>query len=147
MKSFIRLLLWISLCLGVGFVGSIFTVSSIPTWYAGLNKPLFSPPNWIFGPVWTLLYILMGIAAYLNEKINRYFITQLVLNFLWSIIFFYLHQPLLAFIEIVFLWIFILLTIKDFYKKSRPAAYLLIPYLAWVSFASILNLAVVWLNP
>ena len=82
MKSFIRLLLWISLCLGVGFVGSIFTVSSIPTWYAGLNKPLFSPPNWIFGPVWTLLYILMGISAYLYKKVNRYFIVQLVLNFL-----------------------------------------------------------------
>lgn len=147
MIKIVRLFSWISLCLGVGFAGSFFTVSSIPTWYAGLNKPFFSPPNWIFGPVWTVLYILMGISAYLYKKVGPYFLLQLALNFFWSVIFFYWRQPLLAFVGIIFLWIFIVLTIREFGKKSRLAAYLLLPYLAWVSFASVLNFSIVLLNP
>lgn len=149
-----QLLLSIGLCLGAGVLGSVFTTSAIPAWYATLNKPVFSPPNWIFGPVWTTLYILMGISLYLvwtskgklkHNAINLFFI-QLGLNVLWSILFFGLKNPALALAEIIALWVTIFLTIKYFYPVSRLAAYLLIPYLLWVSFASILNLAIVLLN-
>lgn len=145
-----KLILSIGLCLGVGIVGSFFTTSSIPTWYATLNKPFFSPPNFIFAPVWTTLYILMGISLYLvwqKGKVPTIFWIQLILNFLWSILFFGLKNPVLGFVEIVVLWITIFLTIKNFYPISKWAAYLLIPYLLWVTFASILNLSIVILNP
>ncbi|MBI4038125.1 tryptophan-rich sensory protein [Candidatus Daviesbacteria bacterium] len=144
-----KLILAVGVCLGAGGVGSIFTFSSIPTWYVTLNKPFFSPPNWIFGPVWTTLYILMGISLYLvwiKNKVPTVFWTQLILNAVWSIIFFGLQNPSLALVDIVALWIAIVLTIKAFYPISKPASYLLIPYLAWVSFASILNLSIVLLN-
>lgn len=144
-----KLILSIGICLGVGVLGSIFTISSIPTWYATLNKPFFSPPNWVFGPVWTILYILMGISLYLvwiKRRIPAVFWTQLLLNAIWSIIFFGMKNPLLAFVEIIILWLAIFLTIKSFYKINRLAGNLLIPYLLWVSFASILNLAIVILN-
>ncbi|MBI2326718.1 tryptophan-rich sensory protein [Candidatus Curtissbacteria bacterium] len=151
-----QLLLSIGVCLGAGFIGSFFTVSAIPTWYATLNKPIFSPPNLVFAPVWTTLYILMGISLYLvisdkrkvtSKKAVLIFAIQLVLNILWSVIFFGLKNPTLAFIEIVALWVTIFLTIKYFYPISKLAAYLLIPYILWVSFASILNLAIVLINP
>lgn len=157
-KNLPKLIFSIWICLGAGVLGSFFTVSSPPagglTWYQTLNKPFFSPPNWIFGPVWTTIYILMGISLYLilvskaklkQNALNLFFI-QLGLNAIWSIIFFGLKNPTLAFIDIVVLWISIVLTIKAFYKISKISAYLLIPYLLWVSFASILNLAIVILN-
>ena len=149
-----KLLASIILCLGVGSLGSFFTVSEIASWYATLQKPFFSPPNYLFGPVWTILYILMGISLYLvwvakkkgKEKAMQLFLIQLALNFFWSIIFFGLHSPEVAFVEIIAMWIFIYLTIKAFSGISKTAAYLLYPYLAWVSFATILNLSIVLLN-
>ena len=133
-------------------IGGLFTVSSVSTWYVDLVKPSFNPPSWLFGPVWTILYLLMGIALYLvwTKKFNKQAFTlfgiQLVLNALWSILFFGLKQPLLAFIEIIILWVMILVTIIYFYKINKNSAYLLITYLLWVSFAAILNLAIFILN-
>lgn len=135
-----------------GFIGSLFTSPKISTWYSSIIKPSFNPPSWVFGPVWTLLFILMGIALYLvwiekdNKKALTFFGIQLGLNTLWSILFFGLQNPLLALIDIFVLEAFILLTIKEFYKVSKKAAYLLIPYILWVSFAIILNFAIVILN-
>ncbi|MDD5362053.1 MAG: tryptophan-rich sensory protein [Ignavibacteria bacterium] len=153
MKNFFKLLLSVIICELAGIIGSIFTVSSIPTWFAGLNKPSFNPPNYLFGPVWTILYLLMGISLFLiwkkggdNRAALILFFTQLLLNTLWSIIFFGLKMPLPAFIEVVVMWVFILLTIISFYSISKPAAYLLIPYLLWVSFASVLNFKIWMLN-
>ena len=146
----------IIICQLAGIIGSVFTTSSIPGWYANINKPSFNPPNWVFAPVWTTLYLLMGISLYLiwrnglsdkNVKIAFIvFIFQLVLNALWSILFFGLQSPFLAFIEIVFLWIAILISIILFFRISRIAAYLLIPYILWVSFASVLNFSIWRLN-
>jgi len=134
-------------------VGSWATFPTIDTWYATLQKPLFNPPNFIFWPVWTILYILMAIAFYSvwtkkkpTKKGIKYFLAQLGLNSLWSIVFFGLHSPLLAFVVIVTLWIFIFLTIVEFKKVDKLAANLLVPYLLWVSFASILNLSIFLLN-
>jgi len=156
MKDLPKLIVSIIGCELVGFLGTPFTISAIPTWYATLNKPFFAPPNWIFGPVWTLLYLLMGVAFYLiwkqgwkKQKVRtagNYFLTQLALNFIWSPIFFGLRAPLLGLIVIMTLWASIMMTIKKFYPLSRLAFYLLIPYLLWVSFASILNGAIVVLN-
>jgi tryptophan-rich sensory protein len=150
------LLLSIFVCLAAGFIGTLFTTPAIPTWYASLNKPFFSPPNWVFAPVWTTLYILMGVSLNLiwtakskksERKIGlKFFWIQLVLNSLWSIVFFGLKSPVMAFIVIVLLWIFIFLTIKNFLKISKTAGLLLLPYIVWVSFASVLNLAIVLLN-
>jgi len=145
----LKLILSIGICLGAGILGSFFTVSSIPNWYVTLNKPFFSPPNWVFGPVWTILYILMGYSLYLvwkKKKVPSVFWLQLILNASWSIIFFGMKNPGLALIDIALLWVAIVLTIKSFYKISKSAAYLLIPYLLWVSFASILNISIWLLN-
>lgn len=144
--------------IGVSFaaaaIGSIFTVSAIPGWYATLTKPSFNPPNWLFGPAWTILYFLMGVALYLvwvaskeNKKtVYIFFFAQLVLNALWSIIFFGGHYLGFAFFEIIVLWLVILGTGIAFYRISRLASYLLIPYLIWVSFALILNFSLWKLN-
>ena len=139
-----------------GIIGSIFTAPSIPAWYATLVKPALNPPSWVFGPVWTTLFALMGISAFLIWKkgLNHkgvktalgIFIGQLFLNTLWSIIFFGLHSPALAFIEIIFLWLAILATIIAFAKISKSAAWLLLPYILWVSFAGYLNLMIWMLN-
>jgi tryptophan-rich sensory protein len=152
----VRIILSVLLCLIVGFASSFFTIDAIPNWYANIHKPTFNPPNWLFGPVWTLLYILMGIAAALvwhgvkkNKKVNAaliLFLVQLILNACWTMIFFGFHRPLYAFIEIGVLWILILICIILFYLISRPAAYMMIPYLFWVSFAAVLNMAIVALN-
>lgn len=145
-----KLIISLGICLGAGVVGSIFTVSSISTWYAALNKPIFSPPNWVFGPVWTILYILMGLSLYLvwlKKRIPSVFWVQLILNAVWSILFFGLKNPTLAFVDVVALWVSIVLTIKALAKINKLAGNLLIPYFAWVSFASFLNLAIVVLNP
>jgi len=139
-----------------GVVGSTVTVSAIPTWYVGLTKPSFNPPNYLFGPVWIILYTLMGIAWYLvwlkgteKKEISfsvRLFGVHLVVNALWSIIFFGLKELGLAFIVIVVLWGMIGYLAKLFYKIDKRAAYLLLPYWAWVSFASLLNFSIFWLN-
>jgi translocator protein len=152
----LKFIISIASCFLVAFLGSTFTVPSIAGWYAHLNKPFFNPPNWIFGPVWTILYFLMGVSLYIvwnknlknKEKGNaiKVFIFQLVLNLLWSLVFFGLHQPLVALITIIALWITIFMVIRSFYKISKIAAYLLYPYIFWVSFASILNFAVLLLN-
>jgi len=151
-----KLLASVLVCLAAGFVGSFFTTPSIPTWYAGLAKPALAPPNWVFGPVWTTLFILMGISLYLVwgkglEKKNvrmtvAIFGIQLVLNVLWSALFFGLHSPFYAFIEIVALWLAIAATIFAFNKISRNAALLLLPYIIWVSIAAFLNLSIWLLN-
>lgn len=130
-------------------IGSFFTMPSIPTWYAGLAKPSFNPPDWIFGPVWTILYLLMGIALALvwikgtERKDVRwamaFFGIQLALNVLWSFLFFHMHMPGAAFIEIILLWLAILITLLAFLRISISAGLLLIPYLFWVSYAVILN--------
>lgn len=154
MPTYLKLLISISACLAVGGVSGFVTANEIPGWYVNINKPVFNPPNWIFGPVWTALYILMGIAFFLiwksptpaKEKAYLFFALQLVLNFFWSIIFFRLHAVGFAFAEIIMMWICILLTIVSFYPISKPAAYLLIPYLLWVSFASVLNFSIWRLN-
>ena len=148
-KNFPKLILSIGVCLLAGGVGSIFTTSAIPTWYATLNKPSFSPPNWVFAPVWTSLYILMGISLYLiwrKKKVPFIFWIQLLLNTVWSVIFFGMKNPPLALVDIAALWISIILTIKAFSKINKLASQLLWPYLTWVSFASILNLFIVALN-
>lgn len=148
-KNIPKLIISLGLCLGAGILGSVFTVSAIPEWYSTLNKPSFSPPNWIFGPVWTILYILMGYSLYLvwtKRKIPTVFWIQLILNAAWSIIFFGLKNPILALVDIAVLWIVIVLTIKAFYKINKLAGQLLFPYLAWVSFATILNLSIIFLN-
>lgn len=139
-----------------GVIGSLFTFSSIPTWYATIVRPSFSPPNWIFGPVWTTLFALMGIALFLvwQKGFSRkdvkvavvLFAVQLLLNTCWSIIFFGAHNPGAAFIEIIFLWLAILVTIIAFFRISKWAGYLLLPYIAWVSFAAFLNYAIWTLN-
>lgn len=149
-----KLIVSIALPLVIGFLGSAFTVSAITTWYTTLNKPFFSPPNFVFAPVWTILYILMGISLYLlwtskkkgKEKAIKLFLIQLALNLFWSIIFFGLHNPQVAFVEIIGLWIFIFLTIRQSYSVSKISAYLLYPYIAWVSFALVLNLFIITLN-
>lgn len=156
MNNFLKLVTAIIACELVGIISTPFTLSGIPTWYSTLHKPPFSPPNWVFGPVWTTLYLLMGISVFLiwkkglkKKQIKQalyYFIAQLFFNFLWSLLFFGLHSPILGFIDIVVLWVFILITILKFYKLSKPASYLLIPYFLWVSFATILNLSIVLLN-
>ena len=142
--------------LAAGVIGSAFTFTGINSWYQYLLKPNFNPPSWLFGPVWTTLYILMGIALYLIWKDglkkdfvkNSFllFIVNLVLNSLWSIVFFGLQNPALAFLVIILLWLVILVLIIRFYKINKLASYLLIPYILWVSFASILNFSIWQLN-
>ena len=156
MNTYLKLFISFVICLSVGAVSGLLTASEIISWYATLNKPSFNPPNSIFSPVWTTLYIFMAISLWLVWRKNipisikrnaiLIFAIQLILNFFWSIIFFSLHQPLFAFIEIIFLWIFILLSIIKFRPISKPASNLLIPYLLWVSFASVLNFAIWRLN-
>lgn len=155
MKSYPKLIISVIITLSAGFLGSFFTSSSIDTWYASLNKPSFNPPNWLFVPVWTSLFILIGISFYLvwrknfegrrNLAVGVYSI-QLSLNLLWSFFFFGLENPFFALMEIILLWAFILANMNIFYKISKPAAFLLLPYLFWVSFALILNYFIFKLN-
>jgi tryptophan-rich sensory protein len=153
----VLLIITVAICLTAGVIGSFFTTPNIPTWYADLNKPWFTPPSWVFGPVWTILYILMGISLFLvlrkgwerrDVQIGTaVFGIQLVLNILWSYLFFGLRSPLYGLIGIVALWIAILATIVWFFRISRPAAILLVPYIAWVSIATALNYSIYILNP
>ena len=152
MKKIWKLTISILLPFLASVIGGLFTASSVSTWYVGLIKPSFNPPSWVFGPVWTILYLLMGVSLYLVwiKKYDKFafivFGVQLFLNALWSIIFFGMKLPLFAFIEIILLWIVILVTIIYFYKLNRISAYLLIPYLLWVSFAAVLNFVLFILN-
>lgn len=156
MKKTWKLIFFILLCQVAGLIGSLATAPAIPTWYATLNKPAFNPPNWLFAPVWTILYLLMGISAYLvwskgtkKQKVKTpllLFGFQLALNIAWSFLFFGWHSLFLALIEIIFLWLVILLTILSFTRISRLAGILLLPYLFWVSFATLLNFFIVKLN-
>ena len=151
-----RLAFAVIVCNVAGLAGSVFTAPNIPTWYASLNKPAFNPPNWIFGPVWTTLFVLMGISLYIVWMKTDFkgdgclakavFGIQLDLNILWSILFFGMQNPLLAFIEIIALWLSIFSTIWIFYRIDRKASYMLIPYIAWVSFAAFLNYSIWMLN-
>ena len=144
----------LALPLAVGGVAGLFTQPEITGWYKTIQKPSWQPPNWLFGPVWTTLYLMMGFALYLVRKTNasqkRRAITlwfiQLVLNFLWSFIFFNQHQIGWALVDIAALWLFILLTIFAFARINKVAAWLLVPYIAWVSFAGILNFTIYQLN-
>ncbi len=155
-KSWPALLISLVIPQFAGLIGSFFTMPQIYSWYSTLVKPSFNPPNWVFGPVWTLLYILMGISFYLvwqseaaqkiKSKAMTIFIGQLILSIFWSIFFFGLHSPGLALIEIVILWLGIIWTIEVFRHINKKAAYLLIPYILWVSFASVLNFAIWYLN-
>jgi len=154
-NNWLKLIIAIIICEAAGGIGSIFTANSVAIWFPTLNKPSFNPPNWLFAPVWTLLFLLMGIALYLvwQKKSNQWvktavmiFAFQLILNIAWSFLFFFLHNPLAGLIEIIFLWLAILLTIIYFYKISKPAAYLLLPYLLWVSFAAVLTYFLFRLN-
>ena len=151
----LKLVASVILCQMAGFLGSLFTTPAIPTWYATLKKPFFTPPNWIFSPVWISLFILMGISLFFVwrrqghpqfKKALIFFFVQLILNVLWSLAFFGLRLPLLGFIDIILLWIAILLTILHFLKVSKFAGVLLVPYLLWVSFATLLNLSLWILN-
>jgi translocator protein len=147
----LRFVASIVICSAAGGIGSLFTMPSIHGWYSNLIKPYFNPPNWLFAPVWTVLFFLMGVSLYLAWVKRdwfgvRIFAVQLFLNVLWSVLFFGLHLPWLAFFEIVFLWISIIATIIRFRYFSRTAASLMVPYLAWVSFAALLNLTIAILN-
>jgi len=156
MKKALGILVFVLVCELAGIIGSFFTMPSIPGWYAGLAKPPFNPPSWVFAPVWTILYAMMGLSAYLvYEKGPRrkdvrmalaVFAGQLVLNALWSIVFFGAQQILGAAALIVVLWAMILVTIRLFSRISRAAAYLLVPYILWVSFATVLNISLYVLN-
>lgn len=152
----LRLIGCIGVCQLAGIVGAIFTAQSVRTWYTTLQKPAFSPPNWLFGPVWITLYTMMGIALYIvwqkseTVSIPRIafiaFAVQLLLNALWSFLFFGLQSPLLGFVEISLLWVMIVVTMVLFWKVSVPAGLLLVPYLLWVSFATVLTFSIWRLN-
>ena len=137
-----------------GAIGATFTIKAIPTWYIYLNKPSFSPPNWIFGPAWLILYLLMGIAVYLNwikktkqAKFNvRLFFIHLFFNFIWTPIFFGARNPLFALFIIILIWLFIVAMIIRFWNVSKTSSILLIPYLFWVTFANLLNFYIWRLN-
>ncbi len=154
--NYIRLIVSIVLCQSAGMIAAILTAQSVQTWYPTLLKPSFNPPNWLFGPVWIVLYLMMGIALYLvwqrsstGQNVQTaviFFIIQLVLNAAWSLIFFGLQSPFWAFVEIVVLWVAILITIILFWEISRTASYLLVPYILWVTFAAILNFSIWRLN-
>lgn len=149
-NKYVYLVAFIIACEMAGIIGSFFTAESVSTWYLTLEKPSFNPPSWVFAPVWTTLYALMGISAYLvfvsGKKESRFalivFALQLALNTLWSLAFFGLQSPLYGLIVIIALWIAIVWTIIKFYPISRNAAYLLVPYILWISFASILNYSI-----
>jgi tryptophan-rich sensory protein len=154
--NFLALFIALATPLLLGFLSGIVTKDSIPLWFNQLNKPWFNPPSWLFGPVWTILYIMMGYSSYLiylhlpdrqAKKGIMIYSVQLFLNFMWSILFFGLRNPKLALMEIMLMWIAIVITIFYFSKTSKRASWLLVPYISWVSFATILNYFMYQLNP
>ena len=156
MQKILKISLVVVVCVTIGYLSGMVTRDSIITWYPTLVKPVFNPPNWIFAPVWTLLYVMMGIAAGLvwtsnsdeqtTKKAIGFFAIQFGLNALWSYLFFGLHNPLLALIEIFLLLLMIYETYVQFKKIDKVAGMLLLPYLVWVSFATFLNASIWWLN-
>lgn len=154
-RSVIGLVVWLAVCFGAAFLGSLLTGPSIPGWYVQLRKPSWTPPNWLFGPVWTLLYAMMAVAVWLVWRRAglsaaavpiTLFALQLIFNVGWSALFFGLHRPGLAFAEIVLLWCLILATLVAFWRVAAAAGILFLPYLLWVTFASALNFAVWRMN-
>lgn len=157
MNKITKILIMVVTCVGVGYLSSLFTREGVETWYTTIQKPSFNPPNEVFAPVWSTLYVIMGVAAGLVwnridmqrdavKKALTFFWIQLALNALWSYLFFGMHNPLLALIEIVLLWLMIYETFVQFNKVYKVAAYLMLPYLAWVTFATVLNASIWWLN-
>jgi tryptophan-rich sensory protein len=154
--SLLKLLASFAVVLAAGGIGSLATARAIPTWYKGLTKPSFNPPEWLFGPAWTVLYLMMAVAAWLVWKRGigaagvklalAVFVVQLVLNALWSVLFFGLRSPLAGLVGISGLWLAIVTTIVLFFRVSVPAGVLLLPYIGWVSFAALLNAAILRLN-
>lgn len=157
LREISKLLVSVAICQVAGVLGSFFTRPSIPTWYATLKKPWFTPPNWVFAPVWLTLFLLMGIAVFLvwrqslkNQKVKvalAVFTVQLILNVLWSAVFFGFRSPLAGLVVITILWVAIVLTLLQFFKVSRPAGFLLLPYIVWASIAAALNTSILILNP
>jgi tryptophan-rich sensory protein len=155
-RTGVELALFVAFCEMAGVVGAFFTTSSIPTWYASIRKPDIAPPNWVFAPVWTTLYGLMGVSLFLVWSKTRgkgsgrlaiaVFIMQLVLNVLWSYLFFGLQSPILGLVEITILWFAIAATVAFFFRTSRSAGLILLPYLGWVSLAAYLNYMIFILN-
>jgi benzodiazapine receptor len=156
-RDIVKLVVSIVACQCAGLIGSVFTTPAIPTWYAALEKPFFTPPSWLFAPAWITLYLLMAVAAFLvwrkglgEEGVRcalTVFLVQLVLNALWSVVFFGLQSPLYGMVVILALWIAIVVTIIKFFRLSVAAGSLMLPYILWVSFASALNIAIWLLNP
>lgn len=154
-KKSIVFVLSIVASFAAGAVGSLATVPNIPLWYAALDKPMLNPPNWVFGPVWSVLYLLMGVALALvilentkqpKKKAYVWYGLQLVLNTVWSLVFFGLHAPWLGVVTILALIVSIVLTISEFYRIKKITAWLLVPYLAWVCFATYLTVGIALLN-
>lgn len=154
MNLFIKILVCVLLCAGLGFASGFSTANEINGWYSQIQKPSWNPPNWIFGPVWTSLYILMGIAAGIvwnskdDEKVRALllFILQFMFNLAWSYIFFARHEIGMAFAEIIIMLLLIILTTISFFRVKKIAGYLMVPYILWVSFATCLNGAIWMLN-
>jgi translocator protein len=157
MNKGIKIAIWVVICLVVGYVSSMYTRSSITTWYPTLEKPFFNPPNWLFAPVWIMLYILMGVSAGLvwqkidtqKELVKKglfFFTIQLILNGFWSVLFFGWNNILLSLIEIILLFLFLFETYLTFKKLDKTSSLLLIPYMVWVIFASILTASIYFLN-
>jgi benzodiazapine receptor len=155
-RNIVKLVVSLVACQCAGLIGSLATTPNIPTWYATLEKPVFTPPSWLFAPAWITLYLLMAVAAFLiwrkglaHDGVKcalTLFLVQLVLNALWSVVFFGLQSPLYGMVVILALWIAILLTIIKFFRLSVAAGSLLLPYILWVSFASVLNISIWVLN-
>jgi benzodiazapine receptor len=151
----VRLLISIVLVMSLGIAGSLFTAPAIGGWYETLKKPLFTPPNWLFAPAWTLLYVLIGITLYIcwingfwrDQKLKFAFFLQLGLNFLWSPLFFGLQNPLLGLVDIIALDLAVIATVGLLFRYSKAASLLMFPYLAWIMFATLLNFFVAILNP
>lgn len=155
MKRILQFIASVFLTLTVGGLSGYATIAGVEGWYKTLHKPSFNPPNYVFGPVWTLLYLLMGISFFLvwRERSSgkkatavRFFLVQLLLNFVWSIIFFNLHFIGWALLDILLLWLTILMMIRQFYRINKLSAMLQLPYICWVSFATALNAAIYYLN-
>ena len=157
MNKITRILAVVVTCLVIGYFSGMVTRSSVTTWFPTLIKPSFNPPSWVFAPVWSILFVMMGVAAGLvwdrieaeREAVKKaliFFAIQLGLNALWSYLFFGLRNPMLAGLEIIVLWLMIFETYIQFVKINKIAGYLLLPYLAWVSFASVLNGSIWFLN-
>jgi translocator protein len=151
-QSWLALIVLIVVCFAVAGLGGMATAPSIPNWYAGLAKPSWTPPSWLFGPVWSVLYLSMAVAAWLVWRKGNalvpmiLFTVQLAFNLAWSWLFFGLHSPGAAFVDIVLLWVAIAATLLAFWRQSPVAGMLFVPYLGWVSFAAVLNFAIWRLN-